>query len=87
MAVDTPRSSRIAGAILGGEIGAALGLLLLGGALLLPLVTTAAGALVGPVVAGLAGRARRALAAHWIRAQIRGAGQATAGRPLRRRGA
>jgi hypothetical protein len=76
-----PRSHRIAGALFGAQAGAALGLVLLGGALLLPLAATLAGALVGPLAVDLVGRARRAVAERWIRSQIR---RATARRPSSR---
>jgi hypothetical protein len=77
----TPRSHRIAGALFGAQAGAALGLVLLGGTLLLPLAATLAGTLVGPLAVDLTGRARCALAERWIRSQLRRAAADRASSP------
>jgi hypothetical protein len=72
-APDTPqRAPRpVVGALIGGEVGAAVGLLFFGSTMLAPLGLAVAGAAVGPVAgAGLA-RIRRRLVQRAIREQLR----------------
>jgi hypothetical protein len=65
---------RIVGAVIGTEVGAASGLLLLGGVRFAPLLTTLAGALVGVFAVKPALGLRDRLIRHALRRQMRAAG-------------
>jgi hypothetical protein len=65
------KRSRVIGAVIGTEVGAASGLLLLGGVRFAPLLTTAAGALLGALGARPAMRLRERLIRRALRRQLR----------------
>jgi hypothetical protein len=69
----TERSRRMVGAIVGTEIGAAGGLLLLGGVRFAPLLTTLAGALLGAWGTKPALRLREKLLRRALRRHLHGA--------------
>ncbi|MGE5635553.1 MAG: hypothetical protein ACM3UV_01245 [Nocardioidaceae bacterium] len=69
--VDDERKRMIAAGVLGGEAGAALGLLLLGGLPLAPLAATATGAALGPLCLLGVRRGRQLLVRRWIREQLK----------------
>jgi hypothetical protein len=73
MQPDRPR--RIVGAVVGTELGAAFGLLLLGGVRFAPLVTTLLGAMAGAAGAGPVSRLRERLIRRALRRQMRAASQ------------
>jgi uncharacterized membrane protein len=70
---DRPR--KVIGAVVGTELGAAFGLVLLGGVRFAPLLTTLLGALAGAVGAGTAARLRERLIRRALRRQLDTAGQ------------
>ena len=76
----TKRAPRpIVAALLGGEAGAAAGLIFLGGTTFAPLGLAAAGAAVGPLAFAGADRLRRGLVRRGIRQQLRESHPATDG--------
>ena len=66
---------RIVGAVIGTEVGAASGLLLLGGVRFAPIVTTVAGAAIGAAAAKPALRLRERMIRRALRRQLRAASQ------------
>ena len=64
----------IAAALIGAEVGAALGLVAVGGALLAPIGVALAGAAAGPPVLRASGRLRTLLFRRWLRSRLRDAG-------------
>jgi hypothetical protein len=70
---DRPR--KIVGAVVGTELGAAFGLLLLGGVRFAPLLTTLMGALAGAAGAAPVSRLREHLIRRALRRQMRAASQ------------
>ena len=66
---------RIVGAVVGTEVGAASGLLLLGGVRFAPLLTTLLGALAGAFAATPVLRLRERLLRRALRRHLRAAGQ------------
>ncbi len=62
---------RAAAALIGGQVGAAGGLVLFGGKLLVPLLTAFLGSAAGPLALVAREHARRRLAQRWIRIQLR----------------
>jgi hypothetical protein len=69
------RSRRLVGAVIGTELGAASGLLVLGSVRFAPLLTTLLGALLGAVGVAPAMRLRERLIRHALRRHLRAAGQ------------
>lgn len=67
------RSRRIIGAIIGTELGAATGLLLVGGQPMAPLLVTLFGALAGAMSVGPALRLRDRMFRRWLRRSLRAA--------------
>jgi hypothetical protein len=63
----------IAAALIGAEVGAALGLVAVGGALLAPIGVALAGAAAGPPVLRASGRLRTLLFRRWLRSRLRDA--------------
>ena len=66
---------KVVGAVVGTEVGAASGLLLLGGVRFAPLLTTLLGAALGAIASGPALRLRERLIRHALRRQLREDGQ------------
>jgi len=71
----TERSRRLIGGVVGTEVGAAGGLLLLGGIRFAPLVTTLAGALLGAFATEPALRLRERMIRRALRRQLHAAKQ------------
>jgi hypothetical protein len=62
---------KIAASIVGAEVGAAAGLLIVGGRLFAPLLAAGMAAVLGPLVVVVWRRAHRWYARPWLRAQLR----------------
>jgi hypothetical protein len=67
------RKRDVAAALIGAEAGAALGLLVLGGAFLAPIGVALAGAAAGPPVLRASARLRTLLFRRWLRSRLRDA--------------
>jgi hypothetical protein len=65
------RKRDVAAALIGAEAGAALGLLVLGGAFLAPIGVALAGAAAGPPVLRASARLRALLFRRWLRSRLR----------------
>jgi hypothetical protein len=61
----------VAAALIGAEVGAALGLLVVGGALLAPIAVALAGAAAGPPVRRGGARLRTLVFRRWLRSRLR----------------
>jgi hypothetical protein len=64
----------VAAALIGAEVGAALGLIALGGAFLAPIGVALAAAAAGPPVLRASARLRTLLFRRWLRSRLRDAG-------------
>ena len=62
---------RFIAALIGGQVGALLGLILFGGILFVPLLTAFLGSAIGPLWLMGRGHVRQALAGYYIRAQLK----------------
>jgi hypothetical protein len=65
------RKRDVAAALIGAEVGAALGLFAVGGAFLAPIGVALAGAAAGPPVLRASARLRTVLFRRWLRSRLR----------------